>query len=138
VSERLSQIWSEIEARTKKLDKALDHADAIDCLLAEARKLCGSDEEFEKQKAANCPKFSASWEFKLKAIREGRATKEELDAKNRAAVAKHRAKKKGAESLTSDVRESDTVQLKLIEPEPQANDAEASAEQRKAENAKLW
>jgi hypothetical protein len=97
-ADRLEQIGREITARVEKLDKlgakAADHVDSIDCLLAEAEKLCETAEAFATFKQTHCAELGRSRIYELLAIKDGRKTREEIRALTRARVARHRAGKK--------------------------------------------
>jgi hypothetical protein len=94
----LEQIGHEITSRVEELDKlgakAVDHVDSIDYLLVEDEKLCDTAEAFAAFKQKRCPELGRSRTYELLAIKEGRNSREEIRALNRARVAKHRAGKK--------------------------------------------
>jgi len=103
---RLMQIGREIEARIPKAKKADDHTISIERLLVEARRLCENDKAFEQWKTKHCPSLgifvvSRTRFYEKLRIAAGKTTAEEVRAKGRARVEKHRAKHKQVTSVTS-------------------------------------
>ena len=145
IAERLKKVRQYEERAAEKagveLKQAQNHRDSIAQLLAEAKQQC-SGLGFKVFKEKYCPDLGKSRIYELLAIGEGRKTAEEVRSATRERTAKARADK---ESATGDVADTsvslgtgqalsvDSLGDRAKEQITAAlNEAEASAEQRKA------